>query len=87
MLQGQKVPRKMLPKSQKRAYVGFDDGSKSVKYYNADSRKILTSQNFRFLTILKKTPPEEIVVAPNMPHEGELERNTLPKGSDNQKRK
>ena len=30
LLQGQKVPRKMLAKSQRRAYVGFDDGSKSI---------------------------------------------------------
>ena len=35
VLQGQKEPRKMLPKSKQRLYVGFDDGSKSVKYYNA----------------------------------------------------
>ena len=43
MLQGQKEPRKMLPKSQKRANVGFDDRSKSIKYYNSETRKILTS--------------------------------------------
>ena len=43
LLQGQKEQRKMLPKSKRRIYVGYDDGSKSVKYYNAETRKVLTS--------------------------------------------
>jgi hypothetical protein len=43
LLQGQKVPRKMLPKSQRKSLVGFDDGSKSVLYYNPETRKVLTS--------------------------------------------
>ena len=34
LLQGQKVPRKMLPKSQHRLLIGFNDRSKSVMYYN-----------------------------------------------------
>ena len=76
----------MLPKSLRKAYVGFDDGSKSVKYYNAKTRKILTSQNFCFLSINNKTPPEEIVVTPEIPHEGEMQENMLPMGSNNQKR-
>ena len=87
LLQGEKVPRKMLPKSQRRVYVGFDDGSKSVRYYNAETRKVLTSRNYRFLSIENKSPPEEIVVAPDKPHEGEMEKSTLPTGSDSLKRK
>ena len=87
MLQGQNKARKMLPKSKRRSYVGHDDGSKSVKYYNAETRKILYSQNYRFLNINKSTPPEEIVVAPDLPHEGEMRKDTLPTGSDSQKRK
>ena len=87
LLQGQKVPRKILPKSQKRAYVGYEDGSKSVKYYSAETRKILTSRNYRFLTSAQSTPPEEIVVAPDLPHEGEVLDDTLPSGSDSRKRK
>ena len=43
LLQGQKEQRKMLPKSKRRIYVGYDDGSNSVKYYNAETRKVLTS--------------------------------------------
>ena len=76
----------MLPKSLRKAYVGFDDGSKSVKYYNAETRKILTSRNFCFLSINNKTPLEEIVVAPEIPHEGEMQENMLPTGSNSQKR-
>ena len=87
LLQGQNVPRKMLAKSKRRAYVGFDDGSKSVLYYNAETRRVLTSRNYRFLSITDKTPPEEIVVAPDIPHEGEMDRSTLPTGGDSRKRK
>ena len=66
-MQGQKIPRKMLPKSARRAYVGHDDGSGAVKYYNAQSRKILTSRNFRLLNhhSEKSTEPcDHIVVEP-----------------------
>lgn len=87
MLQGQKEPRKMLPKSQKQAYVGFDDGSKSVKYYDSDTRKIHTSQNYCFLSITNESPPEEIVIAPDILHEGEMEKSMLPTGSNSQKKK
>jgi hypothetical protein len=71
LLQGQKVQRKMLPKSQRRAYVGFNEGSKSVKYYNATTRNILTSRNFQFLTPVESAPPEEIAIEPDAPLEGE----------------
>jgi transposase InsO family protein len=81
LLQGQKVPHKMLPKSKRRAFVGFEDGPKAIKYYNAETRKILTSQNYRFLTPQENSPPEEIVVAPDVPHEGEL-RGSAPPTSD-----
>ena len=87
LLQGQKKPRKMLPKSQKQAYVGFDDGSKSVKYYNPETRNILTSRNYCFLSITNESPLEEIKIAPNIPHEGEIEKSTLQSGSDSWKRK
>ena len=42
LLQGQRIQRKMLLKSLWRAYVGFNKGSKSIKYYNAATRTILT---------------------------------------------
>jgi hypothetical protein len=46
LLQGEKGQRKMLPKSKRRAYVGHDDGAKVVRYYNVETRKVLTSRNF-----------------------------------------
>ena len=60
LLQGQAVQKKMLPKSQRRAYVGYDDGSKSIKYYNAATKNILLSRNFRTLT--ESSPPEDIII-------------------------
>ena len=54
--QGQKINQKMLPKSQRQAYVGHDDGSNSVKYYHPESCKILTSRNFHFLNISNSKP-------------------------------
>jgi hypothetical protein len=59
-------------------------------YYNAEMRKILTSQNYHFLSSpTKDTPPEEIEVAPDTPLEGESKGSTLPmsKQSDSSKRK
>jgi len=62
----------MLPKSQHRSLVGFDDGSKSVLYYNPETRKVLTSWNFHFLNPpTTQTPPEEIEIDPDTLHEGE----------------
>jgi hypothetical protein len=91
LLQGQKVPRKMESKSRQQAFVGYDDGSKSVKYYNAETRKILTSQNFRFLSLTNDlTPPEPITITPNTPGEGESEGSMQPTSgnkSDSSKRK
>ena len=55
-----------------------EDGPKAVKYYNAETRQILTSQNYRFLSPQEDSPPEEIVVAPDVPCEGESRRSTQP---------
>ena len=71
LLQGQKVQRKMLLKSQRQAYIGYDEGSKSVKYYNTAMRNILTSRNFRFLSPVESSPPEDIAIEPDALLEGE----------------
>ncbi len=68
LLQGQNVTRKILPKSKRRAYVGTNDASDSVLYYNAETKKILTSRNYKFLTEQKEAA-EEIAVSPT--REGE----------------
>src|SRR5271168_687794 len=79
LLQGQKVPRKMETKSRRRIFVGYDDGSKSIKYYNAETRKVLTSRNIRFLSLTdSETPPEPMVILPDGPREGEPGSSTLP---------
>jgi hypothetical protein len=59
----------MLPKSERRAYVGYDDGSKAIKYYNAATRNVLTSRNYKFLSTDEIPSPEEIVIDP--PSQGE----------------
>jgi len=43
LAEGQRVLHKMLPKSHQKVYVGYNDSSKSVKYYNTETRSILTS--------------------------------------------
>ena len=74
LLQGQRAQRKMLPKSLRRAYVGHDDGSHSIKYYVAESRKILKSRNFQFLSPSDDLPsPESLAIPPPIPREGEQE--------------
>jgi hypothetical protein len=84
--QGQQIPRKMLSKAQRRAYVGYDDGSKSVLFYNAPTRKILISRNFHFLTPSEETPSENIVVTPSPPLEGESEGSTRVEKTPNETR-
>src|SRR6266700_6489524 len=86
LLQGQKVPRKMESKSRRRIFVGYEDGSKSVKYYNAETRKILTSRNYRFLSLTNdETPPEPIAITPDAPGEGESEGITQPTSGNSSK--
>ena len=69
----------MMSKSERRAYVGFEDGPRAVKYYNVATRKVLTSRNYRFLTPPDTDPPpEELEVAPDLPREGELRGSALP---------
>jgi hypothetical protein len=81
LLQGQKEQRKMLPKSKRRVYVGFDDGTHAVRYYNEETHKVLTSCNFCNITPPDHpTPPQPIKLTPDMPHEGEIGGNMLPMG-------
>src|SRR6267154_3741373 len=64
----------MLPKSKRRIYVGYDDGSNPVKYYNAETRKVLTSQNFRSLQLpMHPKSLKPMVITPNIQPEGSLE--------------
>ena len=69
----------MLPKSQKQVLVGYDNGLKSVKFYNAPSKTILTSQNYKMLTLTTPAPPEEVGIKPPK-NEGE---NVSPSEGEN----
>ena len=74
-MQGQNQQQKMLPKSKQRYYIGYEDGSKSIKYYNADMKRVLTSQNFHFIiNIDQQTPSKYNILDPSLAlqHEGEL---------------
>jgi len=62
--QGQNMQQKMMLKLQHRVLVGYDNGSKSVKYFNIPTRKILTLRNYKFLTLTNPSPPEEVAVDP-----------------------
>jgi len=68
----------MLPKSKRQVYIGYDEGAKAVKYYNAETHKILTSCNFCHINPLDgPTPPEPIKVTPDMLREGEFAGSML----------
>ena len=74
----------MESKSRRRVFVGYDDGSKSVKYYNAETCKILTSWNYHFLSLTDdETPPEPIAITPDAPGEGEPKGSTQPQSGNN----
>ena len=61
----------ILPKLKWRLYVRHDNGSNSIKYYNTETRKVLTSCNYHFLNLSPAEPTEHIeVVLPNVPFEG-----------------
>jgi hypothetical protein len=78
LLQGQKKGPKLQPRSKQQIFVGYDDGSKSVKYFNPETRKVLTSRNYKFLTNLPKQSGTldsvdtiAIELPPAVPREGE----------------
>ena len=88
LLQGQNKAQKILLKSQRRTYVGQDDASKSVLYFNAQTRKILTSCNYVFLNTKDEQPSEEIFIREAPSREGEREeestrkKQTLPEDNE-----
>jgi hypothetical protein len=67
----------MLPKSKRQIYVGFNDSVKAVKYYNAETHKILTSCNFRHLNPPPETFPKPIIMTPSVWPEGESGRSKV----------
>ena len=63
----------MLPKSNKRLLVGYNDGARAVKYYHRETRKILTSRNYQFVKNNHKLPP-----VPDQGSRIEIERDNEP---------
>jgi hypothetical protein len=78
LLQGQKTQQKLLPKSVQQTYVRHEDGSGSIKYYNPETRKILLSRNYHFLsTPLSEQQPKLITITPNAAHKGGESRHAF----------
>jgi len=87
---------KLLPQSKQQIFVGYDDGSKSIKYYNPETRKVLTSRNYQFLSNLPSQPgtpePIQVELPSTVPHEGEHDNgdnnlSTLQSGSQHNQTK
>ena len=52
-----------------------------MKYYNAETRNVLTSRNFKQITPPQTDPiPEDIDITPDSQPEGESDGDTLPTG-------
>jgi len=80
LLQGQTKAQKIMPKSQRHAYIRNKDVSKSVIYYNAQTKKILSSRNYVFLNIKQPEPPEDIIISNTPLREGECEGKDAQEG-------
>ena len=66
----------MLLKSMQCSYVGCEDGPKAIKYYSAQSWKVLISRNFCFLNLSnEEIPTQDIIINPHpaIQRERELE--------------
>jgi hypothetical protein len=64
----------MKAKSKRQALVRYEDGLKSVKFYNTETQSVLTLRNFHFLE--PSEPPntilEQLLITPdNVAHKGE----------------
>src|SRR5258708_15775785 len=78
---------KTQPKSVKMILVGFEDGSKAVRYYNPKTRRVNVSRNYTFMDPPSIQPPEYVQIplpnASNLPLEGEysvdINRDSLAK--------
>ena len=81
LLQGQKIDWKMQPKSKWWIYVSFDDGAGAIKYYNAETCNVLTSQNFKQITPPQTDPiPKDVDITPDSQPEGESDGDVPPTG-------
>jgi len=82
---------KILPKSKCHTYVSYDNGSKSVIYYNTETQRCLTSCNYTFLTSDGDRREEDnIIVQHDITCKGEREEDMIedaqPQAGDKRKR-
>jgi hypothetical protein len=73
---------KLSPKSEKYTFVGFEDGPKAVRYYDAQTRKIKVSRNFIFSEAENKEPATEIETSPRLELEGENKGDNDPQSRE-----
>ena len=66
----------MEPRFKRWALVGYDDGLKSVLYYSAESHKVLTSWNFKFLDPSHSDLECILITLDNAVREGEPDSGT-----------
>ena len=64
---------KLKPKARKMVFVGFIDGSKSIRYYDATTRRIKVSRNISFAENENPSILEYVTVLSRLPSEGESE--------------
>ena len=62
LLEGQ--PDKLWPKAAKFVLTGYNDDSSSIRYYDARTRRIRSSQNFRFESDLTPSIRQDPVFLP-----------------------
>jgi transposase InsO family protein len=62
---------KLSPRATKHIFVGFEDGSKAVKYYDARTRNVKVSRNFVFTDTEPAKDVEFLVSNDGLPIEGE----------------
>jgi hypothetical protein len=65
------------------ALVGYNDGSKSILYYNAETWKVLNLWNFHFLDPSSAASLEHLLIMPDVAeHEGESTVNVMQRIAD-----
>ena len=62
---------KIKPRSKKMVFVGFNDGSKSVRYYDPSKRSVKTSRNVTFNENDEPRELDFVTCVPGLPSEGE----------------
>jgi len=69
LLQPQKTRPKLAPRLKQQIFIGYNNESKSIRYFNPETRRILTLRNFQFLTNLpaKTGTPKPIQVDQDQP--------------------